>query len=63
MLPLAMKLSNKPVLVVGAGRIGTGKAALLVEAGARVTVIAREQLAPLPLGLAPTMPATIAEAT
>lgn len=52
MLPLAMKLSNKPVLVVGAGRIGTGKAALLVEAGARVTVIAREQLAPLPLGLA-----------
>jgi siroheme synthase-like protein len=52
MLPLAMKLSNKPVLVVGAGRIGTGKATLLVEAGARVTMISREQLAPLPLGLA-----------
>jgi precorrin-2 dehydrogenase/sirohydrochlorin ferrochelatase len=51
MLPLAMKLSDKPVLVVGAGRIGTGKAALLVEAGARVTMISREQLAPLPLGL------------
>jgi precorrin-2 dehydrogenase / sirohydrochlorin ferrochelatase len=52
MLPLAMKLSNKPVLVVGAGRIGTGKATLLVEAGARVTMISSEQLAPLPVGLA-----------
>jgi precorrin-2 dehydrogenase / sirohydrochlorin ferrochelatase len=51
MLPLAMKLKNKPVLVVGAGRIGTGKATLLVEAGARVTMISSEQLAPLPLGL------------
>jgi precorrin-2 dehydrogenase / sirohydrochlorin ferrochelatase len=52
MLPLAMKLSAKPVLVVGAGRIGTGKAALLVEAGARVTMISSEQFAPLPIGLA-----------
>src|SRR5271156_575233 len=52
MLPLAMKLKNKPVLVVGAGRIGAGKATLLVEAGARVTIISSEQLAPLPLGLA-----------
>jgi siroheme synthase-like protein len=51
MLPLAMKLTDRPVLVVGSGRIGTGKAALLVEAGARVTMIAREQLAPLPEGL------------
>jgi siroheme synthase-like protein len=51
MLPLAMKLANKPVLVVGAGRIGTGKAALLVEAGARVTMLSLEQLAPLPVGL------------
>jgi precorrin-2 dehydrogenase/sirohydrochlorin ferrochelatase len=51
MLPLAMKLTEKPVLVVGAGRIGTGKAALLVEAGARVTIISSAQLAPLPLGL------------
>jgi precorrin-2 dehydrogenase/sirohydrochlorin ferrochelatase len=51
MLPLAMKLTNKPVLVVGAGRIGTGKATLLVEAGARVTMVSSEQLAPLPLGL------------
>jgi precorrin-2 dehydrogenase/sirohydrochlorin ferrochelatase len=52
MLPLAMKLSNKPVLVVGAGRVGVGKATLLVEAGARVTMMSMEQLAPLPLGLA-----------
>jgi precorrin-2 dehydrogenase/sirohydrochlorin ferrochelatase len=52
MLPLALKLANKPVLVVGAGRIGAGKATLLVEAGARVTMISREQLAPLPAGLA-----------
>ena len=51
MLPLAMKLANKPVLVVGAGRIGTGKATLLVEAGARVTMLSLEQLAPLPVGL------------
>jgi precorrin-2 dehydrogenase/sirohydrochlorin ferrochelatase len=52
MLPLAMKLSGKPVLVVGAGRIGAGKATLLVEAGARVTMISIEQLAPLPVGIA-----------
>ena len=52
MLPLAMKLTNKAVVVIGAGRIGTGKATLLVEAGAKVTLISTEQLAPLPLGLA-----------
>jgi precorrin-2 dehydrogenase len=51
-LPLALKLQGKEVLVIGAGRIGTGKAALLVEAGARVTLIAREVLAELPAGLA-----------
>ena len=41
-LPLALKLSGKDVLVIGAGRIGAGKAALLVDAGARVTMIARD---------------------
>lgn len=51
MLPLALKLSDKEVLVIGAGRIGAGKAALLVEAGARVTMIARDVLAELPKGL------------
>jgi precorrin-2 dehydrogenase len=50
-LPLALKLSDKEVLVIGAGRIGAGKAALLVEAGARVTMIARDVLAELPKGL------------
>ena len=51
MLPLALKLTDKDVLVIGAGRIGVGKAALLVDAGARVTVIARDVLAELPRGL------------
>ena len=51
MLPLAVHLNGKDVLVIGAGRIGTGKAALLVGAGARVTMIARERLADLPTGL------------
>jgi precorrin-2 dehydrogenase / sirohydrochlorin ferrochelatase len=50
-LPLALKLGGKDVLVIGAGRIGRGKAALLVESGARVTVIAREVLGELPRGL------------
>lgn len=52
MLPLALKLTDKAVIVIGAGRIGTGKARLLVEAGARVTMIARDVLAELPHGLA-----------
>ena len=51
MLPLALQLSDKDVLVIGAGRVGTGKAALLVDAGARVTMIARDVLAELPRGL------------
>jgi siroheme synthase-like protein len=50
-LPLTLKLTGKNVLVIGAGRIGTGKAALLVEAGAQVTMIASQVLAPLPPGL------------
>ena len=50
-LPLAFKLADKPVLVVGAGRIGSGKAQLLVDAGAKVSVVARDVLAPLPAGI------------
>jgi len=50
-LPLAVHLTDKDVLVIGAGRIGTGKAALLVDAGARVTMIARERVAELPAGV------------
>ena len=48
MLPLAFDLRGKAVLVVGAGRIGAGKAQLLVDAGANVTVIAREVLSAPP---------------
>lgn len=51
MLPLALKLTGKDVLVIGAGRVGTGKAGLLVDAGARVTIITRDVLAELPRGL------------
>jgi len=50
-LPLALKLTGKDVLVIGAGRVGTGKAGLLVDAGARVTIITRDVLAELPRGL------------
>ncbi|MGB8196870.1 MAG: bifunctional precorrin-2 dehydrogenase/sirohydrochlorin ferrochelatase [Acidimicrobiales bacterium] len=51
MLPLALELANKNVLVIGAGRVGTGKAALLVEAGANVTIVTRDVRAELPRGL------------
>ncbi len=51
-LPLALNLANKPVLVVGAGQIGAGKARLLVESGARVTIISRDVLVALPDGIA-----------
>ena len=51
MLPLALKLTGKDVLVIGAGRVGTGKAGLLVDAGASVTIITRDVLAELPRGL------------
>jgi siroheme synthase-like protein len=46
-----MNLADKDVLVIGAGRIGAGKAGLLIDAGARVTMIARDVVAELPRGL------------
>jgi siroheme synthase-like protein len=52
MLPLAFKFDDRDVLVIGAGRIGVRKAVQLLEAGARVTLIAEEFLSPLPEGLA-----------
>jgi siroheme synthase-like protein len=52
MLPLAFKFESRAVLVIGAGRIGARKAEQLLDAGARVTLIAEEILAPLPEGLA-----------
>jgi len=38
--PLFLKLAGRDVLVVGGGSIGTSKARALLEAGARVTVVA-----------------------
>jgi siroheme synthase-like protein len=51
-LPLAFQLDGVDVLVIGAGQIGARKATQLIEAGARVTVISEEILAPLPKGVA-----------
>jgi siroheme synthase-like protein len=50
-LPLAFKLDGVEVLVIGAGQVGARKATQLIEAGARVTVISEEVLAPLPEGV------------
>jgi uroporphyrin-III C-methyltransferase/precorrin-2 dehydrogenase/sirohydrochlorin ferrochelatase len=47
LFPLFLKLAGRDVLVVGAGPIGTSKARSLVEAGARVTVVAPEATAEL----------------
>jgi siroheme synthase-like protein len=51
MLPLAFNLDGLDVLVVGAGAIGARKAAQLVDAGARVSIIAEEVRVPLPEGV------------
>jgi precorrin-2 dehydrogenase / sirohydrochlorin ferrochelatase len=42
--PIFLDLKDRPVLVVGAGKIALRKAKGLVEAGARVTVVAPEVL-------------------
>ena len=41
-LPVFLNLRDWPCLVVGAGRVGTGKAEVLVAAGARVRMVAPE---------------------
>lgn len=52
MLPLALDLSGRDVLVVGMGRVGAHKARQLLEAGARVHVISDVLIAPVPDGVA-----------
>ena len=49
--PLAFKLLGRSVLVIGAGRIGVGKAQLLVDAGARVRIVTDECLVAPPAGV------------
>ena len=40
LFPAFLKLSGKPVVVVGAGPVASSKLAGLLEAGARITVVA-----------------------
>jgi len=52
MLPIALELTGRDVLVVGMGRVGAHKARQLMEAGARVHVVTAEVLVPVPEGVA-----------
>jgi siroheme synthase-like protein len=52
MLPLAFKFDDAPVLVIGAGKVGSYKARQLLDAGAVVSVISDAILASLPEGVA-----------
>ena len=45
--PVTLRLSGRPVLVVGGGGVATRKVRALVDAGARVTVVAPEVTAEL----------------
>lgn len=45
--PVSLRLDGQPVLVVGGGPIALGRVRGLLEAGARVTVVALEALEPL----------------
>jgi siroheme synthase-like protein len=48
MLPVVMSLRDQPVLVVGAGAVAAGKIRVLLEEGARVTVVSPAVLVELP---------------
>jgi siroheme synthase-like protein len=52
MLPLVFDLRNRPVLIVGLGRIGAHKASQLIDAGAQVHIVTEEVLAAAPSGAA-----------
>jgi precorrin-2 dehydrogenase/sirohydrochlorin ferrochelatase len=47
MFPLVVDLENRRVVVIGAGRVSAQKVAHLLDAGARVTIITTEVLAPV----------------
>jgi precorrin-2 dehydrogenase / sirohydrochlorin ferrochelatase len=47
MLPLVVDLTGRRVVVVGAGRVSHQKVTLLLAAGAKVTIIAKEVLVPV----------------
>ncbi len=51
MLPLIVDLADRPVVVIGAGRVSAQKVALLLAAGARVTIIATQLRAPVAEGV------------
>lgn len=51
MLPLALDLTDRDVLVVGLGRVGSHKARQLLAARARVHVITDALVAPVPEGV------------
>jgi uroporphyrin-III C-methyltransferase/precorrin-2 dehydrogenase/sirohydrochlorin ferrochelatase len=52
MLPLALDLSQRDVLVIGMGRVGAHKARQMLDAGARVHVISDVLQVALPEGVA-----------
>jgi uroporphyrin-III C-methyltransferase/precorrin-2 dehydrogenase/sirohydrochlorin ferrochelatase len=52
MLPLALDVTDQPVLVVGAGPVGARRALTLWEAGARVRVVAPQGVAEIRVGAA-----------
>lgn len=54
MLPLALDLTGRDVLVLGMGRMGAHKARQLLETGARVHVISDQLLVGVPEGVAST---------
>jgi precorrin-2 dehydrogenase / sirohydrochlorin ferrochelatase len=45
MFPMFLKIAGRQVLVVGAGKVGEGKIAGILDTGARVRVVAREATA------------------
>jgi precorrin-2 dehydrogenase / sirohydrochlorin ferrochelatase len=45
MFPMFLKIADRQVLVVGAGKVGEGKIAGILDTGARVRVVAREAAA------------------